>query len=108
MNIPTWWAALLLVGAAYRVWKLLAEDAILDRPRRWLLRLGDWHEDDGGDPPDEYRYTLGDFIGCPWCFGFWIVLATWGLWLAFPYETVLLAVPFAMSAAVGLVAKLGN
>lgn len=107
-DVPSWWEAALLVGAAFRVWRLLAEDTILDRPRRWLLRLGDWEQDDGGDPPDGYRYTLGDFISCPWCLGFWIVAATWGLWLTFPHATVTVAVPFALSTAVGLTAKLDS
>ena len=32
-QIPTWYGTILLSLAAYRVWRVLAEDTILDRPR---------------------------------------------------------------------------
>ena len=89
--IPAPWEFALLALAVFRVWKLIGDDAVLDRPRDWLLtRLGDrW-----GD-------WANYFITCPWCAGAWIVLAWWLAWLAFPYEAVVVAVPFALSAAVG-------
>lgn len=47
-----------------------------------------------------------DFTDCPWCLGFWISVGVWGSWRASPARTVRLAVPLAVSAAVGIVAKL--
>ena len=73
LTVPNWWEALIIGLAVYRLWRLLAEDDILDRPRRYVLRLGaDWQKD--GDPvPDDYRSGLADFLTCPFCFGAWIV-----------------------------------
>lgn len=102
MKHPDWFAFVMLAAAAFRTWKLVADDSILDRPRAWLLRLGDWEP---GDPtPSGYRSRLADFITCPWCAGFWIVVAWWLAWWAWPAAAVWFAVPWAMSAVVGLVA----
>jgi len=85
--IPEPWEFALLALAAFRVWKLVGDDAVLDRPRDALLeRLSD---------------TWDYFITCPWCAGFWITLVWWAAWLAFPYEAVVVAVPLALSAVVG-------
>lgn len=77
MNTPPVYHFLLLGLAAWSVFQLLAHDDILDRPRRWVLRLGrDWQED--GDPvPDNYRDKWATFLVCPFCAGFWI----WVAWL---------------------------
>jgi Protein of unknown function (DUF1360) len=100
MNVPDWWEALLLALAAYRVWHLVADDTIFDVPRARLLRLGNWRVE--GDPvPAGYRRFLGDFIDCAWCLGFWIALAWWAAWQAWPHATLVAATPFALSAAVG-------
>jgi len=92
------WAFVLIAVASYRVWRLLAEDTILDRPRRWALRLGSWRE--GQPAPEGYRAKVGEFVACPWCMGFWIALAWWGAWQLWPEGAVVPAVPFALSAAV--------
>lgn len=100
-NIPTWWEAVLGLAAGFRVWRLLAEDTVLNRPRAWVFGLGDWTS---GPPPVGYRGKLADFVTCPWCFGFWVVVAGWLLWLVWPDGTLVLATPFALSAAVGVIA----
>jgi hypothetical protein len=100
-DTPDWWQTLLLAAAAYRTWRLLAEDDIFDWPRRRLLRLGDWREE--GDPvPGDYRRRFGEFVACPWCLGFWVAAAWWVAWLATDDWTAMLATPFAISAAVGV------
>lgn len=104
MNVPDWWQTALLALAAFRIFRLLGEDTILDRPRAWALRLGNWQE--GQRVPASYREKWGTFITCPWCAGFWISLAWWGAWLVWPHGTLVAATPFAISAVVGLVAKL--
>lgn len=97
--IPEPYELILLALAAYRTWRLLAEDFILDRPRRWLLRLGKWEKD--GDPlPKGYRAKLAEFFNCPACFGFWISLGWYIAWVIFPYETLVAATVGAISALV--------
>jgi hypothetical protein len=102
MNVPQWYAVVLLTLASFRTWKLLADDDIMDRARRWVTRLGKW---DAGPFPDDYRQKLAEFINCPWCFGFWISLAWWGAWQWLPHATLVAASVFAISAVVGLIAR---
>lgn len=101
MNTPGPYAALLLAAAAYRTWRLLAEDDILDRPRRHLLRLGNWRQQ-GDTVPAGYRKAWGDFIGCAWCLGLWVTLAWWGAWQLTEHWTLVIAAPFAISTVVGV------
>lgn len=100
-DVPSVWVTILLLGASYRIWRLLAEDEILDRPRRWLVKLPrDWEE---SEPiPADYRESTATFINCVYCFGFWIVLVIWGFWQVEPHWTTVLAVPFAISAGVAV------
>lgn len=101
MTVPSPWIAVLLVAASYRLWRLLAEDTILERPRRWLVRLPqEWK--DGEAIPDEYKEKWALFITCPWCAGFWISLALWGIWQIENHWTEVFMVPLAISAAVGI------
>lgn len=89
MKVPDWWGFLLLALAAFRIFRLVAEDTILDRPRERLIR---WM------PKGE------EFVTCPHCAGFWITVGWWACWQAWPHWTVVAAVPLALSAVVGLVA----
>ena len=100
MNIPNWYELGLLALAAWRVFQLIAEDAILDRPRRYVTRLRkDWKKE--GDPTGTaYRENLADWIMCPYCAGFWIGIVWWVAWLICPYETLVFAVPWVISAGV--------
>jgi len=105
MSIPNWWQFLLLAGATFRLWRLLTEDDILVRPRNYLLNLGDWRKD--GDPiPAEYRAAWGEFISCPWCFGAWLSIVWWSSYKTWPHGSLVAAVPFALSAVVGVVGHL--
>lgn len=97
--MPTAFEAVLLGLAAWRVWHLLAEDTLLDRPRRYVTRLGDWEEE--GDPvPNNHRFGLQEFIECPFCLGFWVALGWAGAYAVFPTETPWAALPFALNAVV--------
>lgn len=96
--IPSPWETALLALAAYRVFRLLASDVILDRPREWLLGT---IEDNGERAHREY---WADFLTCAWCCGAWCAFAWWLAFLVFPHGTVVVAVLFALSAAVGAVA----
>lgn len=105
--ISPWWFALLAL-AAWRVYRLLAEDTILDRPRRYLLRLSkDW-QDEKDDPGPNYREDWGIFLTCPYCAGFWISGVGLGLYsLIIDWHGVFqfLVTWFALSAVVALTAK---
>jgi Protein of unknown function (DUF1360) len=97
VSIPNWWEFLLLVLAAFRVWKLLAEDTILDRVRDASMLLAFKARGASG----KQYWEL--FLTCPWCAGAWITLAWWGAWQAWEHTTLVVATPFALSAVVGLV-----
>lgn len=87
--IPSPWVFALLALAAWRVWKLIAEDTITAPIRARFIDGHEWRE---------------TFAQCPWCAGFWIALAwTVAFWLE-PHWTTVAAVPFALSATVGLTA----
>lgn len=114
--IPEPYEFVLLALIAYRAWRLLAEDDILERPRRWLVRLPyEWEERDergvAQKLPVEYKEKWALFITCPWCAGAWvslaiyvIYLATLGSWPDSGEDAVVGAgVWFAISAAVGLI-----
>jgi len=103
VKLPDWYQLLLLSLAAWRIFQLLAFDSILDQPRRYVTRLGDWTEEK--DPkhaklPKEYREKLALFINCPYCAGFWIGLAWFTAFQFWPHSTTIAAVPFAISAGV--------
>lgn len=85
--IPDWWEAVLLALASWRTFWLAAEDEILAAPRRHVTE----------------RWL--DWLSCEYCFGFWVAVAWWGAWLVFPYETLVFAVPWALSAGVIAVSK---
>lgn len=98
--VPDWYAIVLLSLAAFRTWKLIGDDTILDRPRNWaMLRAFKI----GGPKGKDYLETL---LECPWCAGFWISLAWWLGWVISPHWAVIVAVPFVISAAVGLLGHL--
>jgi len=105
MRVPDWWTLILLAGGSFRTWRFLAEDDLIDRPRRWALRLpASWEE---GDPaPRGYRQWWGDLIRCSFCLGAWVSLALYAAWQAWPHGTLVVAAPLAISALVGLAGRL--
>jgi hypothetical protein len=80
---PEPWEFALLALASYRLWRLAAEDSILDRPR------------------DRLPHNVAEFVECPWCLGFWISAASYASWRAAPRATLAAASPLAISAVVG-------
>lgn len=105
MTVPSWFTFGLLALAAFRTYRLLAEDTVLDWVRLPLVGLPrGWKE---GDPvPKSYRERLAVFIECPWCMGFWVSLGWWGAYELWQHGTVVAAFLAALSGAVGLIAKL--
>lgn len=107
--VPTLFQFALLCLAAFRLWRLLSDDDILDRPRRWLMRLPrDWEE--GKPIPVGYRNEWALFLTCPWCAGAWVSLITYIGWMFTIGNTpdsasdyfVAAGIWFAISAVVGL------
>ena len=91
MSVPDWWEALLLALAAWRIFQLIAEDTILDGPRRYVTARLD------------AKWEL--FIECPYCSGAWLAAAWWVAWQIWPHGTLVVAVPWALSAGVVAAAK---
>jgi len=102
---PARWEFVVIALVAFRLWKLIADDRILERPREWVL-----------DRIDVRRGSTywSDFIVCPWCAGFWVsgltlaaYLSTLGSW---PDDlegaVVAVGVWFALSAVVGILGEL--
>ena len=102
MTVPDWWGFVLLGLASFRIWRILAVDKVFEPVRDRVFRLAD-HKPDS--PDDRYRYSLDEFVSCPWCFGFWIVLGWWGLWQVWEFGFYVASVPLALSTAVGFLAK---
>lgn len=100
MLIPNWWTAALLCLAAFRTWKLLGDDTILDWPRDRSMELA---YKIGGPKLKNYWDAL---LSCPWCSGAWLSLLWWGAFQLWPNGTTIAAVPFAISAVVGLLGHL--
>ncbi len=107
MSIPGWFPFILLSLAAFRTWRLVADDDITDPLKRYVTALPKaWHDPD--PLPANYRQRLMDFIECPWCLGFWIGLAWWGAWQVWPHATTVVAVPMALSALVPFFEKVSS
>lgn len=105
-EIPAWWEFTLLALAAWRVYRLLAEDTILDWPRRKLVRLDPTWQEEGDYPGENYRQGVAAFVICPYCLGFWSAVGWWAAWTQWPHTTLVVATPFAISALVALISKL--
>ena len=60
--------------------------------RQWL------YVEDG----TELQYTIYDLFNCPKCLSVYISTISWILWVAFPWLTVIILLPFAVSACTEL------
>lgn len=87
-NVPAWWPFLLIALAAFRTWKLISADLILDAPRERLSE------------------GVQEWLSCAYCSGFWTALAWYAAWLAWPHGTLIAATPLALSAALAALATL--
>lgn len=56
--------AVIIGAASYRLWRLVAEDAITEPAREWVLERS----------PEKVR----ELVECPWCLGSWVAFGvTW-------------------------------
>lgn len=97
--IPDWWHFLVLALAVLRLTRLIGWDTITRPARDKLVRRN------GDRMLPGYRPKLDEFFHCPYCLGLWISLITWASYWAWPAWTLWVALPFAISAVVGLVAN---
>lgn len=135
MSVPSWWQFALIVLGAYRVLRLVGWDEFPLAAKLRGLAIGEhWipcePEDDqaekaagridaaqlglpGKQPTSQVAYvrpayrrpTLAHLVHCPFCAGWWISLACWGAFQLSERWTLVALTPFAVSGAVGLVAK---
>jgi hypothetical protein len=114
--IPTDLTALVLVLAAYRIVRLIGWDDFppIQRFRDWVTgaRFVATSGPNAGYTQEQpahawvyQRPLLAHFLGCAFCVGAWISAAVYVCWLEWPRPTLYGAAPFALSAAVGLIAK---
>lgn len=88
--------AILIGLAAFRMWRIIAEDSIAEPIRDWLYDTettkeiqhrvgnnGSWTETVTKHRP--VRQFLQDLMFCPWCIGFWY--AGVGAWLVADAES---------------------
>lgn len=114
MTVPGWWAALLMALGVFRLTRLVGWDDFPPiRNLRWrvLRTTVDRTVTTAGqvNGPTRYRHgrqTLGAFLECPYCVGFWIGLAAFLMWQVVPTATLVVLFPFALNAAVGTWARM--
>ena len=100
--IPSPWAAIVLTLATFRLLRLIGWDTFppIVAVRDWLLGTvyldGQAIEDEG---------WLGELWRCPFCLGLYLSVVVYLLWLWQPTVVLYGAAPFALSAAIGLIAK---
>lgn len=101
MRVPDWWGFVLLGLASFRIWRILAVDTVTEPVRDLVFRQAEY---DAGNEAG-YRFKLDEFVSCPWCFGWWVVLTWWGVWQLWGHAIYVLSVPLAISTAVGYLAR---
>ena len=82
---------IVLALAAFRLTRLVVEDSITDSLRDWVSVRSPF---------------LSRLIDCYWCAGFWVSVGVVVAHAAAPTPTYWLALPFALSAVVGLLSTL--
>lgn len=110
MRIPDWWEFVLLSLATYRTVRLIGWD-VITRPIR--VRVTHRSEIEGtvyvnprtGEVGGGYRRGVDEFLHCPFCLGFWVSVAWWAAWYAWPRATLGVAAPLAIAAIVELVGR---
>ncbi len=100
MNVPGFLEVVLLALAAWRTYRLLSDDTILDRPRQNLTARIAKRRNNAA------AIYFNDFITCPFCLGFWTAVAWWGAWELWPHGALVAAGAVAVTALVPLIERL--
>lgn len=108
--IPGAWISAVLALGVFRIWRFLGEDDFPPIAKLRAKLVGETARYDTTKDRDHpiltyKRPTLNHFLGCPYCLGAWLSLATYLAWRWFPTETLYALAPFALSAAVGLIVR---
>lgn len=109
--IPSPWIAVVLALGTYRIVRLIGWDdwPYAVRLRHWLGGRNERNKGEkvfANDERGTYMHpTVAKFISCPWCVGFWLSVIVYLAWRFAPTETLYALAPFALSAAVGLIAR---
>jgi hypothetical protein len=108
--IPSAWVGIVLALAAFRLTRLAGWDDFppILAARAWATGANQRRQGRAvyADDPTYYRRPLlTKFLHCAWCVGFWVSVAVYVAWVFAPTEALYGAAPFAISAAVGLIAK---
>lgn len=105
MSVPGPWQFALLALGTYRVWRLAAID---DMP--WLVRVRNWAvgAKETAGVWTFRRPTLAHAVQCPWCSGLWVTAAFVMAWFVTPHGALVVAAPFAVATAVGVLGHVLN
>ena len=116
--IPSPWVGLVLALGVYRIVRLIGWDDLppIERVRDWLVgaelvQRGSSNSLAGltsEDPEVAWTFrrpVLHHFLRCAFCQGFWVSVAVYAAWRVWPDWTTTVLAVFALSGAVGLVAK---
>lgn len=108
--IPSPWVALILALGVYRLCRLIGWDEFPPIKKIRQRATGETAYRNPTERRDDeiLRYDrpiLEHFITCPFCLGFWLSLAAYLAWRFEPTGTLYGLAPFALSGAVGLIAK---
>lgn len=91
-----------LALAAHRLFRIIAGDTIT---KRWRERFLGWGDDQKRNEWPKNRRKLAEFVHCPFCLGFWVVVVEWLAFQQWPHGVLLVAWPLALSSIVGLVTE---
>ncbi len=114
--IPSPWVAVVLALGTFRIVRLIGWDDLppIQRIRDWMTgaRYAASSGPNAGFTTEQpshawtFRWPLlAHFLGCAFCQGFWVSAVVYVCWLEWPTPTLYGLAPFALNAAVGLVAK---
>jgi hypothetical protein len=93
----------ILVLAAYRLFRFASVDGITATLREWVTGYRDPREEDPARKTRRRPEWLADLVACPWCAGWWVSLALTLAWWAWPTAAICFALPWAVSGAAALV-----
>lgn len=107
--IPDPWVGVILAFGAFRLARLVGWDDLppIQKLRNRLTgQVIRYMPTQSTEPVYAWkRPLLAHFLACPYCQGFWIALAVYLGWVANARVTLYALAPFALSAAVGIIAR---
>jgi len=101
VTVPGAWAGVLLALAAYRLFRIVGYDTITQPIRERVTG----YKDSDTLPSDVTDAKLAYLFRCPWCLGWWVSLAVWGVYEASPHWALVAATPLAISAGCGIIGR---